>query len=131
MKDATAGASEVCCRHRLVQRINQRNDMNLTRTGARLLLQSAVLAVLMTGTALAFTGEKLLPQAKVTLPQARKVALNAYPGKIVSEELEQESGGSGLRYSFVIQHEKVKHEVGVDAKTGTVLENAVEGKNPD
>src|SRR6266478_7610582 len=60
MKDATAGASEVCCRHRLVQRINQRNDMNLTRTGARLLLQSAVLAVLMTGTALAFTGEKLL-----------------------------------------------------------------------
>ena len=69
--------------------------------------------------------------AKVTLPQARKVALNAYPGKVVSEELEQESGGSGLRYSFVIQHKKVKHEVGVDANTGAVLENAVEGKNPD
>jgi uncharacterized membrane protein YkoI len=131
MKDATAAAGEVCCRHRLVQRINQRNDTKLKRIGARLLLQSAVLAVLMTGTASAFIGEKLLPQAKVTLPQARKVALNAYPGKIVSEELEQESGGSGLRYSFVIQHKKVKHEVGVDAKTGAVLENAVEGKNPD
>jgi hypothetical protein len=25
----------------------------------------------------------------------------------------------------------VKHEVGVDAKTRAVLENAVEGKNPD
>jgi uncharacterized membrane protein YkoI len=105
--------------------------MKLKRIGARLLLQSAVLALLMTRTALAFTGEKLLPQAKLTLPQARKVALNTHPGKVVSEELEQESGGSGLRYSFVIHHKKVKHEVGVDAKTGAVLENAVEGKNPD
>jgi uncharacterized membrane protein YkoI len=131
MKDATAAVGEVCCRHRLVQRIDRRNDMKLKRIGARLLWQSAVLAVLMTGTALAFTGEKLLPQAKVTLPQARKVALSAYPGKVVSEELEQESGGSGLRYSFVIHHNKVKHEVGVDAKTGALLENAVEGKNPD
>ena len=60
-----------------------------------------------------------------------KRALKAYPGKIVSEELEQESGGSGLRYSFVIRHRKVKHEVGVDAKTGEVLEDAVEGENPD
>ena len=131
MKDATAAAGEVCCRHRLAQRINQRNDTKLKRIGAKLLLQSAVLAVLMTGTASAFIGEKLLPQANVSLPQARKVALNAYPGKIVSQELEQESGGSGLRYSFVIQHKKVKHEVGVDAKTGAVLENAVEGKNSD
>ncbi len=76
----------------------------------------------MTGTALAFTGEKLLPQAKVTLPQARKVALNAYPGK---------SGRSGLRYSFVIDHKKVKHEVGVDAKPARCWKNAIEGKNPD
>ena len=105
--------------------------MKLKRIGTRLFLQSAVLAVLMAGTASAFTGEKLLPQAKVTLPQAREVALKAYPGNIVSQELEEESGGSGLRYSFVIRHKKVKHEVGVDAKTGEVLENAVEGKNPD
>ncbi|HVA84376.1 MAG TPA: PepSY domain-containing protein [Candidatus Binataceae bacterium] len=101
--------------------------MKLKRIGTRVLLHSAVLAVLTAGTALAFTGENLLPQAKITLAQARKVALKAYPGKIVSEELEQESGGSGLRYSFVIRHQKVKHEVGVDAKTGALLENAVEG----
>jgi hypothetical protein len=43
-----------------------------------------------------------------------------YPGKVVSEELEQESGGRGPRYSFVIHHKQVKHEIGVDAKTGAV-----------
>ena len=50
---------------------------------------------------------------------------------MVSEELEKESGGSGLRYSFVIRQDATKHEVGIDAKTGAVLENAVEGENPD
>jgi uncharacterized membrane protein YkoI len=93
------------------------------------LLPSAVLVVLMIGTTLVFAGEKA--RAKITLPQARKVALNAYPGKVLSEELEQESGGSGLRYSFVIQHKQVKHGVSVDAQTGAVLENSVEGKNRD
>lgn len=105
--------------------------MKLKRIGSRLLLHTAILAFLMTGTALALTGEKLMPQATVTLPQARDLALKAYPGKIVSEELEKESGGSGLRYSFVIGSKKVLHEVGVDAKTGAILENSVEGENPD
>ena len=105
--------------------------MKLRQIGTRLFFQSAALTLLMTGTALAFTGEKLLPQTNVTLSDARKVALKAYAGKIVAEELEEESGGSGLRYSFVIRHKGVKHEVGVDAKTGAVLENSVEGKNPD
>jgi uncharacterized membrane protein YkoI len=45
--------------------------------------------------------------------------------------LEQEAGGSGLRYSFVILHKSAKHEVGIDAKTGKVLENSVEGEHPD
>jgi uncharacterized membrane protein YkoI len=85
----------------------------------------------LTGTAFAFDGEKYLPEASVTLAQARETALKTYPGKIVSEELEKESGGSGLRYSFVVRHHTVKHEVGIDAKTGAVLENSVEGKNPD
>jgi uncharacterized membrane protein YkoI len=85
----------------------------------------------LTGAAFAFDGEKYLPEAKVTLAQARETALKTYPGKIVSEELEKESGGSGLRYSFVVRHHTDKHEVGIDAKTGAVLENSVEGKNPD
>ena len=81
--------------------------------------------------AFALTGGKYLPEAKVPLVQARKLALKAYQGKIVSEELEKESGGSGLRYSFVIRQKNMKHEVGIDAKTGEVLENSVEGEHPD
>jgi uncharacterized membrane protein YkoI len=67
----------------------------------------------------------------VPLAQARHIALKNVPGKIVSQELEKESGGSGLRYSFVIRYGKLKHEVGVDAKTGEVLENSIEGKHSD
>jgi uncharacterized membrane protein YkoI len=102
-----------------------------SRVAFKVLIRSAALTVLMTGTALALTGEKYLSQTVVTPPHARQIALKAYPGKIVSEEIEKESGGSGLRYSFVISHQKEQHEVGVDAKTGTLLENSVEGHNSD
>lgn len=71
-------------------------------------------------------GKELGAGAKVTLAQARQIAVKAYPGRIVGEELEKEKGGSGLRYSFDIKHGSVTHEVGVDAVTGKVLENAVE-----
>lgn len=81
--------------------------------------------------AFALTGQQYLSQATVPPAQARKLALKTYPGKIISEELEEEAGGSGLRYSFVIHHKKAKHEVGIDAKTGKVLENSVEGEHPD
>ncbi|MHB1272132.1 MAG: PepSY domain-containing protein [Rhodanobacter sp.] len=71
----------------------------------------------------------LAKQAKVQMPQAREIALKTYPGKIVKEELEKEKGGSGLRYSFDIKDGKVAHEVGVDARTGKVLENSVDHGN--
>ena len=93
---------------------------------------TAALAIFLVASyAFALTGEQYLSQAKVPLEQARKLALKTYPGKIVTEELEQESGGSGLRYSFVIRHHQAKHEVGIDAKTGAVLENSIEGAHPD
>ncbi|MDR3390853.1 MAG: PepSY domain-containing protein [Sulfuriferula sp.] len=79
----------------------------------------------------AYTGEALAKHAKVTMTEARAIALKAHPGKITDEELEKESGGSGLRYSFDIRDGKVTHEVGVDAQTGAVLENKEEGPNPD
>ena len=97
----------------------------------RPLLLSTLLAIATASGALALTGEKYLPEAKVPLAQARKIALKTYQGKIVSEELEKESGGSGLRYSFVIRGKNKKHEVGIDAKTGEVLENSIEGEHPD
>ncbi len=81
--------------------------------------------------AFAYTGQELAGKAEVSLDQARVIALKAQPGKITDEELEQEKGGSGLRYSFDIRHGKVTQEVGVDARTGKLLENAAEGPNPD
>jgi uncharacterized membrane protein YkoI len=74
----------------------------------------------------AFTGEELAAEAKITLAEARAIALKVLAGEIASEELEKENGGSGLRYSFYIKNGSVVHEVGVDAKTGKILENIVE-----
>ncbi len=81
--------------------------------------------------AYAYTGQNLASEAKISLEQARIIALKAHSGKITDEELEQEKGGSGLRYSFDIRHGNVTQEVGVDARTGKLLENAPEGPNPD
>lgn len=80
----------------------------------------------------AYSGQQLAPQAKISISQARAIALKAVPGgKLVDQELEKEAGGSGLRYSFDIKAGKRTREVGVDAKTGKILENSVEGANPD
>lgn len=79
-----------------------------------------------------FKGAELIPLTKVTLAAATATALKARPGTITDSELEKEKGGSGLRYSFDISDAaKKKFEVGIDAKTGKVLENKAEGKNPD
>jgi uncharacterized membrane protein YkoI len=74
--------------------------------------------------------EKLAKDAKVSIAEARAIALKAHPGKITDEELEQ-TGGTGLRYSFDIKSGSSTQEVGVEATTGRVLENAKEGRNPD
>ncbi|HEY8009245.1 MAG TPA: PepSY domain-containing protein [Methylocella sp.] len=89
------------------------------------------LALLFASPVLAYTGEKLAKDAKISIAEARSIALKAHPGKITDEELEREAGGTGLRYSFDIKSGSSTQEVGVDAKTGDVLENAKEGKNPD
>lgn len=92
---------------------------------------TAIALVVATIPAMAYTGQNLAKDAKVSLTEARAIALKAHPGKITDEELENERGGSGLRYSFDIKRGSVTQEVGVDAKTGKVLENKKEGKNPD
>ena len=84
-----------------------------------------------TRTSSAYVGANLAPQAHITMVQARAIALRAHPGRITDEELENEGGGSGLRYSFDIRSGGRTHEVGVDAKTGLVLENKAEGPHPD
>jgi uncharacterized membrane protein YkoI len=79
----------------------------------------------------AYTGEKLESQAQVKMFEALALASAARPGKVTDRELEREKGGSGLRYSFDIVSGGKTYEVGIDAMTGKVLENAPEGKNPD
>jgi uncharacterized membrane protein YkoI len=88
------------------------------------LLATATLAA--TPSAANYTGHELAGSAKLSLAQARDVALKARPGKIVDQELEKEAGGSGLRYSFDIKSHTTIYEVGVDAVTGKVLENGSE-----
>ena len=78
-----------------------------------------------------YKGAELASDAKVTMEAARASALKARPGKVTDAELEKESGGSGLRYSFDINSRGKPYEVGIDAKTGKVLENKAEGKHAD
>lgn len=94
-------------------------------------LMAGAALLISTGAASAYTGQEYAPDAKVTLDQARATALKARPGTITDQELEREGGGSGLRYSFDIKAAGRTYEVGVDAKTGRVLENSAEGANPD
>jgi uncharacterized membrane protein YkoI len=81
--------------------------------------------------AFAYTGQQLAGKAKISLDQARSIAIKARPGTITDQELEKEKGGSGLRYSFDVKSGNVVYEVGVDAETGKVIENAKEGPHPD
>jgi uncharacterized membrane protein YkoI len=93
--------------------------------GAALILSMAV------APAIAYTGQELAKHAKISISEARALALRAHPGKITDQELEREKGGSGLRYSFDIKNGSMIQEVGVDAQTGAILENKKEGPNPD
>jgi uncharacterized membrane protein YkoI len=93
----------------------------------------AAIGVLMLGAtfAFAYTGQQLEKGAKVSMNKATRIALAVRPGIIADRELEQESGGSGLRYSFDIRHGRTTYEVGVDAVTGRVLENSRDGPRAD
>ena len=99
---------------------------------------AAALAFGMTGAALAasgggerYAGQEYAKEATVNLAQARAIALKAVKGTITDQELEKEGGGSGLRYSFDVRQGGKTHEVGVDAKTGKLLESSVEGPDAD
>jgi uncharacterized membrane protein YkoI len=91
----------------------------------------AMVATGLASGAQAYPGEKLSKTAKVSLGQATGIALRTRPGKVTDKKLESEKGGMGLRYSFDIRSNGITYEVGVDAQTGAVLENAREGAHPD
>ena len=66
------------------------------------------------------------PAAKLSMAQARAIALKAAPGKLISGEYENEGGG--WRYSFDIQQRGHVQEIGVDANSGKIVENKSEGR---
>jgi uncharacterized membrane protein YkoI len=101
----------------------------LQRLACPLMLGAVV--VIVGAPAFAYTGQRYAHEAKITLDQARAKALKAYPGSITDQELEKERGGTGLRYSFDIRRGNAVHEVGIDARTGKLLENSVEGPRAD
>jgi uncharacterized membrane protein YkoI len=92
---------------------------------------TAIATCLLASSSLAYTGQGLASNAKITIDEARAIALKARPGTITDEELEKEKGGSGLRFSFDVKAGNVTYEVGIDAQTGKVLENSKEGRHPD
>lgn len=112
-----------------------RGQKELETDMAKIVLMGAVALLAAGSAAIAapqhFAGANLLPMAKITLAQARQTAVRAHPGVITDQELEKERGGTGLRYSFDIKSKGKTFEVGVDARTGKVLENDAEGANPD
>ena len=81
---------------------------------------AAALSALPTAAAIAAT-----PPAKITQAQARAIALEAAPGVVQAAEYEKEGGG--WRYSFDIRQGKRIHEIGVDARSGRIVEDKYEG----
>ena len=66
------------------------------------------------------------PTPRISMAQARSMALKLAPGKLISSEYENEGGG--WRYSFDIQQKGHVQEIGIDGRTGKVVENKSEGK---
>lgn len=82
------------------------------------------LIALVTFTLLGVTAVSRAQTKKLTLSEARKVALRVENGKIKSEELDKERGRQ--IYSFDIVRPDGLHEVNIDAMTGTLVEDRVE-----
>ena len=66
------------------------------------------------------------PAPRISMAQARAMALKLAPGKLISSEYEKEGGI--WRYSFDIQQRDHVQEIGIDGRTGRVVENKSEGK---
>ncbi len=66
------------------------------------------------------------PAPRISMGQARAMALKLAPGKIISSEYEKEGGI--WRYSFDIQQRGNVQEIGIDGQSGKVVENKSEGK---
>jgi uncharacterized membrane protein YkoI len=66
------------------------------------------------------------PKPRIAMTQARAMALKLAPGRIISSEYEKEGGI--WRYSFDIQQKGNVQEIGIDGRTGKIVENKSEGR---
>jgi uncharacterized membrane protein YkoI len=66
------------------------------------------------------------PAPKISKARAEAMALKLAPGKITDAEYENEGGA--WRWSFDIQQKGHIQEIGIDGRTGKVVENKSEGK---
>jgi uncharacterized membrane protein YkoI len=83
------------------------------------------LAVLSTlGVTVAQAAPTAGPKPKLSIAQARAIALKKAPGKVTKAEYEKEGGA--WRYSFDIRQDNKNHEIGVNPNTGAIVENSVE-----
>ena len=91
---------------------------------SRIAIASLIGAIVAVGAAQATTAPHKA-KAKISMAQARAMALKLAPGKLISSEYENEHG---WRYSFDIQQKDHVQEIGIDGQTGRVVENKSEGK---
>ena len=82
------------------------------------------LGVLAGGAATAIAAKA--PTPRISMAAARAMALRLAPGRIISSEYEKEDGI--WRYSFDIQQRGHVQEIGIDGRTGKVVENKSEGR---
>lgn len=61
---------------------------------------------------------------RIGMAKARAIALRRAPGRVSKAEYEREGGG--WRYSFDIRQRGRIHEIGVDARTGRIVEDKFE-----
>lgn len=90
----------------------------------RLIAPLAFLSLTALAAGVAMAAPQHAPKAKLTMAQARAIALKAAPGKIAESDYEKEKGA--WRYSFDIRQGKRIHEIGVDANSGKIVESSYE-----
>ena len=66
------------------------------------------------------------PKPNISMEKATAMALKLAPGRIISSEYEKEGGV--WRYSFDIQQKGNIQEIGIDGRTGRIVENKSEGR---
>lgn len=86
----------------------------------------AIVSVVTSGAGAAAAVSSKAPAPKISMAKARATALKLAPGKVISSEYEKEGGI--WRYSFDIQQRGNVQEIGIDGRTGKVVENKSEGR---